>query len=144
MRTYNPDGTWYDTNGMLHKADGDFAKGNKPSNGFDKHPENRNKGAWNKANSPRGQMEAIMKMSDSEIEKLMEDTTKTTFQRSFANVLYLARTATDITEAESVMRILEKMIDQVYGKMPQVSITTEADDETKEATNSIIKGVLIP
>jgi hypothetical protein len=85
-------------------------------------------------------MEVMMKMSDKELEEAREDENRTTFERSFANVLYLSRTATDIEEAQKCMIILEKMVNQVYGQMPTVQITAEADKDTEDEANKFIRG----
>lgn len=123
--------------------DGTFALGNKPKNGLDKNPQNRHNGSWHKENTPRYKMETIMDMSDDELEKTRTEGA-TSFEKAFANVLYLARTATDVSEAEACMRILEKMVNQVYGQMPQVQITAEADNETNEEANKFIRGFALP
>lgn len=119
---------------------GRFMKGNGSPAGFNVHPENRHNGAWHKEDTPRYKMEMMMKMTDAELEAARADETKTAFERSFANVLYLSRTATDIEEAQKCMVILEKMVNQVYGQMPTVQITAEADKETEEDANKFIRG----
>lgn len=100
----------------------------------------RHNGAWHKEDTPRYKMEMMMKMTDAELEAARADETKTSFERSFANILYLSRTATDIEEAQKCMIILEKMVNQVYGQMPTVQITAEADKETEEDANKFIRG----
>ena len=85
-----------------------------------------------------------MKMSDEELEAVKEDKEKTSFERAFANVLYLSRTATNIEEAQKCMVILEKMVNQVYGQMPQVQVAVEADEETQEEANKFIRGFALP
>ena len=119
---------------------GRFAPGTGAPAGFNVHPENRHNGVWHKEDTPRYKMEMMMKMTDAELEAARADETKTAFERSFANVLYLSRTATDIEEAQKCMIILEKMVNQVYGQMPTVQITAEADKETEEDANKFIRG----
>jgi hypothetical protein len=129
--------------GVKRNPDGTFAKGSYPTTGFHTNPERRHNGSWHKEGTARYKMETIMKMSDEELLKAKEKGA-TTFERAFANVLYLARTATDVEEAKKCMDILEKMTNQVYGPMPQVQVAVEADDETKEETNKIIRGFALP
>lgn len=104
----------------------------------------RHNGSWHKEDTARYKMETIMKMSDEELVALREDKKKTSFERAFANVLYLSRTATNIEEAQKCMVILEKMVNQVYGQMPQVQVAVEADDETQEEANKFIRGFALP
>lgn len=104
----------------------------------------RHNGSWHKEDTARYKMETIMKMSDEELEAVREDKEKTSFERAFANVLYLSRTATNIEEAQKCMVILEKMVNQVYGQMPQVQVAVEADEETQEEANKFIRGFALP
>ena len=127
---------------------GDYEVGNKkpPKNRQFGQPEGnpRHNGAWHKADTPRYKMEQMMKMTDAELEAAKADQTKTAFERAFANVLYLSRTATDIEEAQKCMAILEKMVNQVYGPMPQVQVSVEADEQSAEEANKIIRGFCLP
>ena len=104
----------------------------------------RHNGSWHKEDTPRYKMEQIMKMSDEELEKIRENKKKTTFERSFANVLYLSRTATDVEEASKALKMLNDMVHEVYGKMPEMQVTVEADEETKEEASKIIRGFALP
>lgn len=122
---------------------GRFMKGNGSPAGFNVHPENRHNGSWHKEDTPRYKMENIMRMEDEELLKVKEKG-KTTFERAFANVLYLSRTATDVEEAQKCMAILEKMVNQVYGPMPQVQVSVEADEQSAEEANKIIRGFCLP
>lgn len=135
----------YDTEQSLKfDENGKFTKGTGVPAGFNKHPENRHCGSWHKEDTARYKMEIILKMSDEELEAVREDKEKTSFERAFANVLYLSRTATNIEEAQKCMVILEKMVNQVYGQMPQVQVAVEADDETQEEANKFIRGFALP
>ena len=128
---------------VKRNPDGTYAKGTYPATGFHTNPERRHNGSWHKEGTARYKMETIMKMSDEELEKVRYEG-DTTFEQAFANVLYLARMARDVEEAKKCMDILEKMTNQVYGPMPQVQVAVEADDETKEETNKIIRGFALP
>ena len=124
--------------------DGTFAVGNKPKNGLDKNPQNRHSGAWHKEDTPRYKMERIMSMGDTELEKVIQSPEYTSFERGFANIIILSRTAEDIQDAEAVMRMYERMINQVYGPMPQVNINAEADEEASEEASKFIRGFALP
>lgn len=124
-------------------AEGKFAKGYKPPTTFADRPQDRHNGSWHKENTPRYKMETIMAMSDEELDKARTEG-KTSFEKAFANVLYLARTAENVQEAESCMRILDRMVNQVYGQMPQVQITAEADEKTADGANKFIRGFALP
>ena len=41
-------------------------------------------------------------------------------------------------------REIKEMIQEVYGKMPEMTIVAEADDETKEEASKIIRGFCLP
>jgi uncharacterized protein with NRDE domain len=134
-------------NGKTPTQQGDYEVGNKkpPKNRQFGQPEGnpRHNGSWHKEDTARYKMETIMKMSDEELLKTKEEGA-TTFERAFANVLYLARTATDVEEAKKCMDILEKMTNQVYGPMPQVQVAVEADEETSEEASKFIRGFALP
>lgn len=120
--------------------------GHPPKNRQFGQPEGnpRHNGSWHKENTPRYKMEIMMTLSDEELTKIRGDEEKTSFERAFANVILLSRSATDIDEAKKCMEILEKMINQVYGQIPQVQISVGADEETTEETNRFIRGFALP
>lgn len=128
----------------VRNPDGTFAQGTQPPNTLRERPQDRHNGSWHKENTPRYKMEIMMTLSDEELTKIREDEKKTSFERAFANVILLSRSATDIDEAKKCMEILEKMINQVYGQMPQVQISVGADEETTEETNKFIRGFALP
>lgn len=113
--------------------DGKFAVGNKPVNGLDKNPQNRHHGAWHKEDTPRYWLETMMKMKDSELEAIIASKESSTFKKKLAECI-LNGEWTEIKE----------MIEQVYGKMPIVNITAEADNETSEEANKFIRGFALP
>ena len=128
----------------VRNPDGTFAEGNTSPAGFDKHPENRHNGSWHKEDTPRFKIEQMMKMSDEELEKIREDEKKSAFERAYANNLLLMRSATDIEEAAKSSKAINDIIHEVYGKMPEMQITVEADEETKEEASKIIRGFALP
>lgn len=123
---------------------GKFAKGTGVPAGFDKHPENRHNGSWHKEDTPRYKIECLMKMSDDELDRVVKDKDRQSFERSYANIILLMRSATDIEEAAKASKALNEMIHEVYGKMPEMQITVEADDDTKEEASKIIRGFALP
>lgn len=123
---------------------GKFAKGTGVPAGFNKHPENRHNGSWHKPDTPRYKIERLMEMSDEELEKVRADGHRTSFERAYANNILLMRSATDIDEASKSSKALNDIIHEVYGKMPEMQITVEADDDTKDEANKIIRGFALP
>lgn len=104
----------------------------------------RHNGSWHKEDTPRYKIECLMKMSDEELEKVRRDEEKQSFERAYANIILLMRSATDIEEASKAAKALNDMIHEVYGKMPEMQITVEADDDAKEEANKIIRGFCLP
>lgn len=104
----------------------------------------RHNGSWHKEDTPRYKIECLMKMSDEELEKVRRDEGKQSFERAYANIILLMRSATDIEEASKAAKALNDMIHEVYGKMPEMQITVEADDDAKEEANKIIRGFCLP
>ena len=104
----------------------------------------RHNGSWHKEDTPRYKIECLMKMSDDELDKVRMDNERQSFERAYANIILLMRSATDIEEAAKASKALNEMIHEVYGKMPEMQITVEADDETKEEASKIIRGFALP
>lgn len=104
----------------------------------------RHNGSWHKEDTPRYKIECLMKMSDDELDKVRMDEKKQSFERAYANIILLMRSATDIEEAAKASKALNEMIHEVYGKMPEMQITVEADDDTKEEASKIIRGFALP
>ena len=100
-------------------------------------------GPWKKEDTARHKLEHMMKMSDEEIDDVLHNGL-TAFEKSFANIIRLMRTATNIDDATKCMIVLEKMINQVYGRMPEVQITVPADEKTAEEANKFIRGFALP
>lgn len=129
---------------VKRSPDGTYAKGTYPATGFHTNPERRHNGSWHKEDTPRYKIECLMKMSDDELKKVRMDENKQSFERAYANIILLMRSATDIEEAAKASKALNEMIHEVYGKMPEMQITVEADDETKEEASKIIRGFALP
>lgn len=114
-------------------ADGTFAKGNQSKSGFDKHPENRHNGSWHKEDTPRYWLETMMKMSEGELIKIYDDESQPFFKRKLARCI-----------RDGEWKEIKEMVQEVYGKMPEMQITVEADDETTEEASKFIRGFALP
>ena len=120
--------------------------GHPPKNRQFGQPEGnpRHNGSWHKEDTPRFKIEQMMKMSDDELAKVGADEKKSAFERAYANNLLLMRSARDIEEAAKSSKAINDIIHEVYGKMPEMQITVEADEETKEEAAKIIRGFALP
>lgn len=112
---------------------GRFAKGTGVPAGFNVHPENRHNGSWHKENTPRYWLETMMQMDEDELMAIWNDTRNSLFKRKIARCI-----------REGDWKELKEMIQEVYGKMPEMQITVEADEETKEEASKIIRGFCLP
>ena len=112
---------------------GRFAEGTGVPAGFNKHPENRHNGSWHKEDTPRYWLETMMKMSEAELQKIYDDESGPLFKRKLAKCI-----------KDGEWREIKEMVQEVYGKMPEMQITVEADDETKEEASKIIRGFALP
>lgn len=133
-----------DKDWAVRNPDGTFSKGTQPPNTLRERPQDRHNGSWHKKDTPRYKIECLMKMSDDELDKVRMDKEKQSFERAYANIILLMRSATDIEEAAKASKALNEMIHEVYGKMPEMQITVEADDDTKEEASKIIRGFALP
>lgn len=113
--------------------DGTFAVGNKPKNGFDKRPEDRHNGSWHKENTPRYWLETMMNMSEVELQAIYDNEKEPFFKRKLAKCI-----------KDGEWTEIKEMIQEVYGKMPLVNITAEADEDTTEEANKFIRGFALP
>lgn len=76
----------------------------------------RHNGAWKKEDTPRFKLEQMMKLGDSELQEIIDDTATPTFERKLA---------TSIQNGE--WREIKEMIQEVYGK-PKESIDLSNPD----------------
>ena len=112
---------------------GRFAEGTGVPAGFNKHPENRHNGSWHKENTPRYWLETMMEMSENELQDIYNNESQPFFKRKIARCI-----------KDGEWKEIKEMIQEVYGKMPEMQITVEADDETKEEASKIIRGFALP
>ena len=74
-----------------------------------------------------------MDMNEGELQKIYDDESQPFFKRKIAKCI-----------KDGEWREIKEMIQEVYGKMPEMQITMEADDETKDEATKIIRGFLLP
>lgn len=84
--------------------------GGTPPVGFHTNPERRHNGAWKKEETARYKLELILKMSDTEIQELVEDPATPRFDKNMAAAVQNGQ-----------WREIDSMINQVYGK-PKESV----------------------
>lgn len=95
---------------------GHFAGGTPPA-GFNAHPENRHNGAWKKEETARYKLELILKMTDTEIQELIDEPTTPRFDKNMA-----------VAVKNGQWREIDSMINQVYGKPKEsVDVTTQGE-----------------
>lgn len=130
--------------------------------GYKKPPKNRqfgqpegnprNPGGWVKKDTPRYKLERLLKLSKSEWrtiangEAVGEDGEPYGgFEELVANILLNPPDPTtglpSMTPMEQ-MKAICMLIDQAYGKSPQLQVVAQADD--KEDAKAYVKGFLIP
>lgn len=111
---------------------GRFAEGTGVPAGFNKHPENRHNGSWHKEDTPRYWLETMMKMGSEELNAIIEGDAPV-FKKNMAQCII-----------KGEWKELKEMIQEVYGKMPEMQITVEADEEVQEEASKIIRGFALP
>lgn len=119
--------------GVKRNPDGTYAKGTYPATGFHTNPERRHNGSWHKENTPRYWLETMMVMDEDELQDIWNDTKNSLFKRKIAKCI-----------KDGEWKEIKEMIQEVYGKMPEMKITVEADEETKEEASKIIRGFALP
>ena len=91
--------------------------GGTPPAGFNVNPQNRHNGAWKKEETARYKLELIIKMSDEEIQELIDNPNTPRFDKNMA-----------IAVQEGQWREIDSMINQVYGKPKEsVDVTTQGE-----------------
>ena len=92
--------------------------GGVPPVGFHTNPERRHNGAWKKELTARFKLELIIKMSDEELQELIQDPATPRFDKNMA---------TAVQNGE--WRELDSMINQIYGK-PKENMDVTSNGET--------------
>lgn len=118
--------------GVKRNPDGTYAKGTYPATGFHTNPERRHNGSWHKEDTPRYWLESMMKMDDEELNGIINGK-EPVFKKKMAQCII-----------NGEWKELKEMIQEVYGKMPEMQITVEADEDTSEEANRIIRGFALP
>lgn len=91
--------------------------GGTPPVGFHTNPERRHNGAWKKEETARYKLELIIKMSESEVQELIDDPTTPVFDKRMAEAVQKGQ-----------WKEIEGMINQVYGKPKEsVDVTTQGE-----------------
>ena len=90
-------------------------------------------GSWHKEDTPRYWLESMMKMGETELQKIYDDEKSPLFKRKMAKCI-----------KDGEWKEMKEMIQEVYGKMPEMTIVAEADEETKEEASKIIRGFCLP
>lgn len=121
-----------DKDWAVRNADGTFAKGTKPPSTFRERPQDRHNGSWHKENTPRYWLEEMMKMGSEELNAIIEGDAPV-FKKNMAQCI-----------VKGEWKELKEMIQEVYGKMPEMQITVEADEESAEEANKFIRGFALP
>ena len=122
-----------DKDWAVRNPDGTFAKGTQPPNTLRERPQDRHNGSWHKENTPRYWLETMMEMSENELQKIYDNESQPFFKRKLAKCI-----------KDGEWKEIREMVQEVYGKMPEMQITMEADDETKDEATKIIRGFLLP
>ena len=117
---------------VKRNPDGTYAKGTYPATGFHTNPERRHNGSWHKEDTPRYWLETMMKMGSKELNEIIEGDGPV-FKKNMAQCII-----------KGEWKELKEMIQEVYGKMPEMQITVEADEDTQEEANRIIRGFALP
>ena len=112
---------------------GRFAQGTGVPNGFNKHPENIHGGSWHKEDTPRYWLETMMKMGEKELQTIYDNESEPFFKRKLAQCI-----------KNGEWKEIKEMIQEVYGKMPEMQINVEADEDTSEEANKFIRGFALP
>lgn len=117
-----------DTEQTVRDSSGRFAKGSKPSNGFDKRPQDRSNGCWKRSESARGKLEKIITLTEDELLRVSKDKNAPMFERKLADIIL-----------DASWPVLRDIMDQVYGK-PKESV----DLNSTVDSGPLIKGFVIP
>lgn len=86
------------------KTQNDMNRNPTGKGGFGDNPQNRNPGGWKKEDTPRYKLEQMMKLSEEELDDIIEDFSLPLFERKLAQAL-----------KDGKWREFESMIVQVYG-----------------------------
>lgn len=120
---------------MASKKEYEVGYGKPPKNRQFGQPEGnpRRKGVWDITQTPRYWLESMIKLEEDELEKIYNNTSNPLFKRKLAKCI-----------KDGEWKEIREMIQEVYGKVPEVQISMEADDEVKDEANKIIKGFILP
>ena len=84
--------------------------GGVPPVGFHTNPERRHSGAWKKEDTPRFKLEQMMKLSEVELQEVIDDVDAPLFERKLATAI-----------RDGNWTVIKEMTQEVYGK-PKESV----------------------
>lgn len=116
------------------KDDYEVGYGKPPKNRQFGQPDGnkRHNGSWHKEDTPRYWLETMMNMSEEELEAIINGN-EPYFKKKIAGCI-----------KNGEWKEIKEMIQEVYGKMPEMQITMEADEDTKDEASKIIRGFCLP
>lgn len=102
---------------MTNTLDKDMNRNPTGKGGFKERPEDRGRGFWKREQTARYKLELIIKMSDAEIQELIDDPSTPRFDKNMA-----------VAVQKGEWREIDSMINQVYGKPKEsVDVTTQGE-----------------
>jgi hypothetical protein len=75
----------------------------------------------------------MMKMGEKELQAIYDSENEPFFKRKLAQCI-----------KNGEWKEIKEMIQEVYGKMPEMQINVEADEDTSEEANKFIRGFALP
>lgn len=122
---------------MSNKTTDQVGKAPNPTGkgGFGDNPQNRNPGGWKKEDTPRYKLEKMMKMSEDELLKLVQDKDAPYFERTLAWAM-----------SQKDWKTMREMIAEVYGVPKQTIEQTviEKPIPLEDLTNGIREDNSLP
>lgn len=91
--------------------------GGTPPVGFHTNPERRHNGAWKKEDTPRFKLEQMMKLSQADLQMVIDDESAPLFEIKLAKAIQ-----------DGNWTVIKEMTQEVYGKPAQsVDVTTKGE-----------------
>lgn len=105
---------------------GRFVKGNTVAKDkgvdFGSKPEHRHDGAWKKEDTPRFKLEQMMKLSETELQDVIDDLAAPLFERKLAQAI-----------KDGNWTVIKEMTQEVYGKPKESVDVTSGGEKLKTA-----------
>jgi hypothetical protein len=91
--------------------------GGTPPVGFHTNPERRHNGSWKKEDTPRYKLEQMMKLSETELQEVIDDIAAPLFERKLATAI-----------RDGNWTVIKEMTQEVYGRPKEsVDLTTAGE-----------------